>query len=147
MSVDFVVFDPTDAPREAAAFRQWYADVAEWRDGESNFDPKHSSPALQNWYAGMTGEFPNLNLAGEDAHTDDRWVDYSFGRHVIQVGMTSRHANEAWALAKAKAADLGLGTYDCMSDDGRNNRTIVFPDGPLQNEPSFFAKLFGKMKG
>ena len=146
MSVDFVVFDPAGAPREGKAFRQWYFDTAEWSEGESNFDPKHSSPRLQQWYQAFSEQFPDVQEAPEDAEIDDRWVEYSFGKHLIQIGMTSRLANEAWSLARDKARELGLGYYDCMSDDGKNNRTIVFPDGPLENEPSLLAKLFGKSK-
>ena len=146
MSVDFVVFDPSGAPREGKAFRQWFFETSEWADGELNFNPNHSSPPLQQWYQAMSERFPDLGQAREDADADERWVDYTFGRHLIQVSMTPKFANEAWSLAREKAKELGLGYYDCMSDNGKDNRTIVFPDGPLASEPSFLAKLFGKSK-
>src|SRR5690606_30183622 len=106
MSVGFVVFDPAGAPRDGRAFRQWYFDTAEWSDGERNFDPQHSSSLLQDWYRAMSERFPDAQQAPEDAEIDDRCVEYTFGRHLIQVDMSSRLANEAWSLAREKATEL-----------------------------------------
>ncbi|HSG34457.1 MAG TPA: hypothetical protein VLA37_07970 [Sphingomonadaceae bacterium] len=143
MSVDFVVFDPAVAPREGKAFRSWYEAQVDW-DLESDPAPEELIPPLLQWYQAMVAQFPDM--IRNDADGDDA-IDYSFTPHFMYCSMAAtKAANAAWSMARAKAAELGLGTYDCMSDDGRDNRTIVFPEGPLENAPSFLSKLFGRSK-
>ncbi|MEM8576063.1 MAG: hypothetical protein AAGF48_15750 [Pseudomonadota bacterium] len=145
MSADFAVFDPASAPKDGLAFRKWYEDRMEWDESENVDDPALLSSSLRSWYTEMTSQFPDFVLTD----TDDRnGMDYSFTNGFIYCSMPSGpgDANSAWSLAKRKAKQFGVGTYDCMSDDGRDNSCIVFPDGPLPNPPSFFSRLFGKAK-
>lgn len=142
MSSDFVVFDPSVAPREARSFRSWYAQQIDWDDSDT--DPAILSPSLRAWYDDMTEMYPDMNLSEADGREA---IDYCFNSHFMYCSMAATEtADRAWATAKSRASVYGLGTYDCMSDNGGNNRAIVFPDGPLSNGPSFFGKLFGKAK-
>src|SRR5690606_41938535 len=53
MSFDLMVFDPGVAPRERAAFMQWYEQQNEWAEDHDYDDPALASPALQRWFADM----------------------------------------------------------------------------------------------
>ena len=141
MSADFVVFDPAYAPRDGKAFREWYASRTDWDIDAPDPHPEILTTQLRAWYAAMTEQFPDLNRSEQDGVDV---IDYCFTRDFMYCSMAPERANDAWALARSKADELDLGTYDCMSDDGSNNGAIVFPDGPLPNEQSFLSKLFGK---
>lgn len=142
MSVDFAVFDTNVAPRTGSAFRAWVAQQTDW-DGDGP-DPETGalSPSLKQWYDAMNAQFPDLTRSGAQG---PEAIDYSFSPWLIYCSMTSsQQADPAWALAKDLAARFRVGTYDPMSDDGRSNKCIVFPDGPLANDPSWLSRIFGK---
>jgi len=144
VSCDFAFFNPDAAPRDGAAFRAWYEEQMDWDVNESDPEPSILAPALLGWYLAMTSRFPDMARASVDASA---CVDYSFTPDFIYCTMPTTAAVDHFEkLAKQKAQEFKVGIYDPMSDDGRDNRCIVFPDGPLPNPPSFFSKLFGKAK-
>ena len=145
MSADSVVFDPSEAPRDAKAWRDWFEKIQESdHPEEGEFD--RLSPELRAWYDAMTARFPDFIRT--DTNSPNA-MDYSLMGSAILFDMPRGPGDfgEAEKLAKEQARALGLGTYDIMSDDGREGRHIVFPDGPLADLPkprSFFSRLFGK---
>ena len=141
MSFDFAVFDPERAPKDAKAFRAWYDEKMDWDIDAPDPQPEILTAPLRSWYSAMAAQYPDLNRGGADALDA---IDYSFTADFIYCSMAPELGDEAWALAASKAGELGLGTYNCMSDDGRNNQAIVFPGGPLASDPSFLSRLFGK---
>ncbi|MBV7266751.1 hypothetical protein [Erythrobacter ani] len=148
MSADLVVFDPAEAPRDGEAWREWYERINEDdHPEEGEFD--RLSPALRSWYDAMTKDYPDFIRTDND-HPNG--MDYSLMGSAIHCVMPRGPGDigEADKLSNRLVKELGLGTYDVMSDDGREGRHIVFPDGPLPDvpkPPSFFSKLFGKGKG
>ena len=144
MSVDFVVFDPDVAPRDGKRFRAWYDEQVDWDIDAPDPEPSILSQPIRNWYDSMTARFPDVNRAQAEGDTA---IDYGFNKHFMYCSMQPARSNEAWKLAQELAATLNLGTYDPMSDDERSNRCIVFPDGPLANNPSWLSRIFGKIKG
>ena len=144
MSVDFVVFDADAAPRSGKAFRAWYDKQVDW-DMDSPFPaPAILSPSLQLWYASMITRFPDMHRSQSNGDTA---IDYCFSEHFMYCSMSPSRSNDAWKLAQELASTNGLGTYDPMSDDELSNRCIVFPEGPLPDEPSWISRIFGKSKG
>ena len=145
MSVDFAIFDPAFAPRDGKAFRTWYQSETDWDIDVPYIEPEALTPPLLEWYRAMTKRFPDLirsDAEGVEA------IDYCFTAQFMYCSMaSSSHANDAWKRGKELAATHNLGSYDCMSDDGRDNRCIVFPDGPLANEPSLLSRIFQKIQG
>ena len=130
MSIDFMVFDPTSAPRDHRDFRSWYYEQTDWPD-DYDHDPSISTPAIQSWYRQMVTHLPDANTPGIDpAVIDERYGDYNFGKHVCYVAFQPDVANEAWARVRSVAAEEGLGTYDPNSDDERSGDSIRFPDSP-----------------
>jgi hypothetical protein len=144
MSFDFAVFDPDVAPRDGKGFRKWYDRQVDWDIDAPEPSPNILVKPLRRWYESMTAQFPDMMRAGAEGETA---VDYSFTEHFVYCSMSSKRGDDAWALARKLAAEIGIGTYDPMSDDERRNDCIVFPDGPLPNDPSWLSKLFGKTKG
>jgi hypothetical protein len=144
MSVDFVVFDPDVAPRDGKRFRAWYDEQVDWDIDSPDPAPSILIPPLKRWYDSMTAQFPDMVRTPSE---DDGEIDYCFNKHFMYCSMRPAKSDHAWKLAKELAANLNLGTYDPMSDDERNNSCIVFPDGPLANDPSWLSRIFGKTKG
>lgn len=126
MSYDMMVFDPSAAPREAAAFIAWFEKQAEWGENHEYEDPAVSSPALQAWFADMAREFPLMNgpLSNDD---DDRAevTDYSIGRQVIYGAFAHSVAERAHGRVQDLAEQHGVGFFDVSADEA----AIVFPDG------------------
>jgi hypothetical protein len=144
MSVDFAVFDPAVAPRSGTSFRNWYEEQTNWDMEEPDPELDILAQPLRRWYEAMVARFPDMNRSPTETDTN---IDYCFTPHLIYCSMRPQHSNQAWKLAQELAATEGIGSYDPMSDDERNNRCIVFPDGPLPNEPSWLSRIFGKNKG
>ncbi|MHA7818689.1 MAG: hypothetical protein ACX930_03465 [Erythrobacter sp.] len=147
MSADLVVFDPAKAPRDGKAWRDWYQQLSE-TDYPEETEFQSLSPSLKAWYDAMTARFPDFIRTKTDSPAG---MDYDLMGSAIHGVMPrgSGDFNEAEKLGRQRAQELGLGTYDMMSDDGRQGRFIVFPDGPLPDipkPPSFLSKLFGKAK-
>src|SRR5215207_5079319 len=53
MSIDFMVFDPTSAPRDHHDFRSWYHEQTDWPD-DYDHDPSITTSGIQSWYRQMT---------------------------------------------------------------------------------------------
>ncbi|WWW36016.1 hypothetical protein V8017_03025 [Stenotrophomonas rhizophila] len=127
MSYDLMVFDPAVAPRDAAAFPEWYDAQTEWSEEHDYNDPAVSVPALQAWFAEMVEHFPPMNgpLADDE---DDRpeVTDYSVGKHVVYAAFAHSVAETAHGLVQVLANKHQLGFFD-VSGDG----AIVFPDGTV----------------
>ena len=51
MSYDLMVFAAEAAPKDRAAFLEWYEGHAEWAEGHSYDNPDVSTPALKAWTA------------------------------------------------------------------------------------------------
>ena len=144
MSFDFVVFDPNIAPRDGKQFRAWYDVQVDWDIDAPDPAPDVLVTPLRQWYDAMIRQYPDMVRSGNDTPMA---IDYCFNAHFMYCSMAPEYGTQAWALAKELAQQFGLGTYDPMSDDERNNGCIVFPDGPLPNPPSWLSRLFGKSKG
>ena len=144
MSVDFAVFDPVVAPRDGKAFRAWWDEQVDWDVDVPYPELSILVPALRQWYDAMSAQFADMIRSDEE---NEIAIDYSFTSHVIYCSMPSKRANDAWAMAQKLAVDFSIGIYDVMSDDGRDNKCIRFPDGPLPNPPSWLSRIFGKTKG
>jgi len=125
MSYDMMVFDPAVAPRDAAAFLEWYDAQTEWSEKHEYDDPAVSVPALQAWFAAIVEHFPPMNgpLADDE---DDRpeVTDYSVGQHVIYASCADSGAENAHGLVQVLANAHQVGFFDASGDGA-----IVFPDG------------------
>ena len=69
MSYDMMVFEPSAAPREAAAFIAWFEKQAQWGENHEYDDPAVSSPALQAWLAEMPQDLSPMT--GPPSHDHD----------------------------------------------------------------------------
>ncbi|WP_313344979.1 hypothetical protein [Stenotrophomonas sp.] len=127
MSYDLMVFDPAVAPRDAAAFLEWYDAQTEWNETHEYDDPAVSGPALQAWFSAIIEHFPPLSGPLADDEDDRPQVtDYSVGNHVIYASFADDVAEEAHGLVQVLANTHQLGFFD-VSGDG----AIVFPDGTV----------------
>ncbi len=144
MSIDFMVFDPTVAPRGPRAFREWYSDQTDWpEDDDADISSSIAGPAIQSWYRAITARFPDANLPDVDPQAvDENYGDYNFTRHICYVAFRPSIADEAWALIRKLAKERSLGTYDPNSDDERSNDSIRFPDGQLTPDAPTRGGLF-----
>jgi len=156
MSYDLMVFEPTAAPRGREAFKVWYAKQTEWGEGHNYDDPKISSPALQRWYAAISGEYPNMNgreaagLAYDDPAWDNvRFTDYSIGSEVIYAAFAWSVAEEAYIAVRAAAVSSAVGFYDVSGDEGDGE--IYFPGDRLRPPSNGtwreISKQFRDLKG
>jgi len=143
MSIDFMVFDPTVAPRSPKGFRAWYRVQTDWTDDDAYSDSSVSVPAIQSWYREMTTRFPDANQPVVDAGAiNETYGDYNISRSIYYVAFRPQVADDAWVLIQALAAKHQLGTYDPNSDDERSNDCIRFPDGPLDPDLPSSGGLF-----
>lgn len=60
MSFDLLVFDPRLAPTKDEEFIDWYRSLVRWDQPEDNFDPKTSSPSLQNFFFHLSKTHPSM---------------------------------------------------------------------------------------
>jgi hypothetical protein len=144
VSFDFAVFDPAVAPRDGKGFRAWYDQQVDWDIDAPDPEPSILAQPLRQWYEAMTVQYPDKIWSGADG---DAAIDYCFTQHFIYCSMSPNRGADAWKLAQKLAVDLGIGTYDPMSDNERDNSCIVFPDGPFPNPPSWLSRVFGKATG
>jgi hypothetical protein len=131
MSFDMMVFEPSVAPRDRAAFMEWYAQQTEWAEDHSYDDPSVASPALQAWFAEMAEQFPPLNGPASDpeADTDNpKLADHCIGRNVIYSAFRWSVADQAHSAMRALAIKHGVGFFHASDDPGE----ILVPGvGPL----------------
>lgn len=129
MSYDLMVFEPTAAPRERAAFMAWYQAQVEWSEDHTYDDPAVSSPALQRWFDEMIEHFPPLNGPKSDPDLDTPQVtDHCVGRVVIYSAFGWSQAAAAHARMRELAIKHAVGFYDVSGDDGEGE--ILFPGEP-----------------
>lgn len=124
-----MVFEPSAAPHERAAFMAWYAEQAEWSEGHSYDDPAVASPALQRWFAEMIQHFPPLNgpFSSPDAEGPEV-TDHCIGQHVIYSAFSWSLADQAHARMRELAIKHGVGFFHASDDPGE----ILIPGvGPL----------------
>ena len=126
MSYDLMVFDLEKAPKDHAAFMQWYNEQTEWSEDHSYDDPAVSSPSLQSWYQEMIQQFPPLNGPSASDDVDNpRVTDHCVGKDVIYSGFAWSCAEEAYPVMKALAQKHNVGFFDASGPDAE----IVLPDG------------------
>jgi hypothetical protein len=135
MSYDLMVFDPLEAPRDRALFKQWYERTTEWSENHSYNDPSVTTVALRAWYEDIRRMFPNMN--GPDAPSDEdidqfghRLADYSIGRHAIYVAFAWSVAEDAYPTVREAAVAHNVGFYDVSGDEGDGE--IYFPGDQLR---------------
>jgi len=128
MSYDLAVFDPEAAPRERAAFIEWYEAQTEWEEPHRYNDPVVSTPALRAWFLEMIREFPAMNgpHAARDGDVDDRRrTDYSVGRTLIYAAFAWSQAGPAYEAVFGLAAKHAIGFFDASGETGE----VWLPDG------------------
>ena len=139
MSYDLMVFDAEVAPRERAAFVEWYHHQAEWSEGHSYDDPTNTTAALAAWYEDIRQSYPNMN--GPESVTDqdlmkpgveDRLGDYCIGHHIIYAGFRWSEAELVYPLVRSLAVKHGVGFYDVSGDEGSGE--IHIPGEELEPE-------------
>ena len=119
MSFDLMVFDPAAAPRDRAAFMEWYAQQTEWSEDHSYDDPAVASPALQRWFAEMAQDFPPMNGPLSDPVADGPEVtDHCIGRQVIYSAFAWSMADKAHAKMRELAIKHGVGFFHASDDPG-----------------------------
>jgi len=150
MSYDLVVFEPSAAPRERDAFKQWFERQAEWPEDHSYDDPAVASPSLRKWYEAIRHDYPNMNGPGaaEDDESD-RAVDYCIGKNIIYAGFRWTQAEDVYPVVRQLAVEHHVGFYDVSADEGDGE--IYFPGDTLR-PPSGgawreVAKQFRELEG
>jgi hypothetical protein len=136
VSYDLLVCDPNNAPRERAAFNNWWDQTSEWGEGHSYDDPANTTPELRAWYENIRKMFVNMNGPGSPSDDDlmisgveDRMTDYSIGRHAIYACFPWSEAEVAYTLVRELAVKHRVGFYDASDDEG--NGEIYFPGDAL----------------
>lgn len=135
-----MVFDPEEAPRDRAAFKDWYRRTTEWSEGHSYDDPPQTTPSLRAWYDDMRSQFRNMNGPGSPTDdelmipgVEDRLTDYSIGPHAIYAAFPWSAAEEAYQRVRELAVRHQVGFYDVSGDEGDGE--IHFP-GDVLRPPS-----------
>ncbi len=121
LSYDLLVFEPSSAPQDQAAFLQWYQRQTEWSENRDYNDPGETSPKLAAWFAEMTKTFPPMNgpIAVDDDRADDPEVtDYSIGTAVIYAAFAWSEADKAREMMLSLGIKHQVGFFDCSADDG-----------------------------
>ena len=128
MSYDLMVFAVEAAPRERAAFLEWYGEQSEWGEDHSYDDPEVSSPALRAWFMEMIKSYPPMNgpFASDELPEDESSVtDYSVGRFVIYAAFAWSEAQRAYQTVFGLAGKHGVGFFNAGSDLAE----VWLPDG------------------
>lgn len=126
MSYDLMVFDAKVAPRERAAFLQWYEAQVAWAEGYDYNDPKAPAAELRGWFQEMIQNYPPMNGPLAVSNVDDaKTTDYSLGTAVIYGAFAWSVAAEARADVMRLAGKHGVGFFDLSSDQGQ----VWIPDG------------------
>lgn len=114
-----MVFDPAAAPRDRESFLSWYGAQTEWAEEHSYDDPKITTPALANWFADISQDFPPMNgpFASNDCD-NPRVTDYSIGRTVIYAAFAWSEAEPAYEAVRRLAAKHSVGFFDVSGEEG-----------------------------
>ncbi|WP_200921851.1 MULTISPECIES: hypothetical protein [unclassified Sphingomonas] len=131
MSYDLLVFDPSVAPRERAAFMQWFEAQTDWSEGEGTVEALPE--ALRHWHQAMLPAWPDMQEVEDDRIDDPHVTGYSLGANVIYVDFRWSVANEAYETVRRLAIEHRVGFYDVSGDEGDGE--IYFP-GDEPNPPS-----------
>ena len=112
-----MVFEPEAAPKEHAAFMEWYFKLTEWSDGPYD-DPARTSYRLREWIREMQRTFPDINSLEAADQLDDDGVlsDYTIGRQFCYVSFAWSKAVAAAAEAERLAVLHGIGFFDVSSN-------------------------------
>jgi hypothetical protein len=129
VSYDLLVFDPTAAPRDRAAFNAWYKALMDWSDGETVFELSATSAKLQTWYHAMIVDWPDMQQVSDDDIDNPRVTGYSFTEHAIYLDFRWSEAEAAYDAVRKSAVEQGVGFYDVSGDEGEGE--IYFPDSEL----------------
>jgi hypothetical protein len=127
MSYDLMVFEPTAAPKDRAAFMDWYRQQTQWSEGHSYNDPKVASPGLQHWFHEMIQFFPAMNGPFASDLDTPEVTDHCIGKDVIYSAFAWSVANEARANMRALAIKHGVGFFDVSDTNGE----ILLPQAPV----------------
>ncbi len=140
MSYDLLVFDPHSAPRDRAAFLEWWELTAQWTEGHSYDDPEITTPELRAYYNDLRATFRNLNGPGSPTDEEleipgvvDRLTDYSIGYQVIYAAFPWSEAEVAYPLVRDLAVKHRVGFFDASCDEPEPE--IYFP-GDILRPPS-----------
>ena len=121
MSYDLMVFDPAAAPRERAAFMDWYDTQSEWAEGHDYDDPAVTTPALRAWFMEMIKTFPAMSgpyaaADDEDAEEDSRFCEYCIGKSLIYASFAWSQQAAAYQTMRELAIRHGVGFFDVSGD-------------------------------
>ena len=130
MSYDLMVFNPDKAPRNEAAFLEWYDGQTEWTEDHSYNDPQVTSPELKSWFMEMIKYFPPLNgpYAPDDIDNlsdeeDEKITDHCIGHDVIYSGFRWSVAEMAYPIMLELARKHRVGFFDASGTG-----IIMFPN-------------------
>jgi hypothetical protein len=119
MSYDLAVFETSAAPRDRAAFLEWFQRQTEWDEPHSFDDPSVSSPALRAWFMDMIKDYPAMNgpYSSAELPEDEAAVtDYSVGKALIYATFAWSKAEPAYEAMVRLAEKHGVGFFDVSSD-------------------------------
>ena len=128
MSYDLMVFAPEAAPKDRAAFMEWYDAQTEWSEGHSYDDPAVTTPALRAWFMELIEDYAPLNGPFAAARVPDDvalTADCSIGTSVIYVGFRWSSARQAYETVFRLASKHGVGFFDVSSSPSE----VWLPDG------------------
>ena len=130
MSYDLLAFDANAAPRDRAAFKEWWAVQSQWGEGHGYNDPSVTTPELQRFYELMTSEFRDIGSLSDDEDADSKTSDYSIGMSVIYVAFPWSEADVAYDKFRESVVMSGVGFYEVSMDQGAEE--LFFPGDTLR---------------
>ena len=145
MSFDLMVFDPDHAPRERAAFMEWFRDITRWEDKLTVDIPDGLSGNLPAFYRQITKSFPDINGPEARAYFDfvqppppgffarlfgakpvsrpeldeSRLVECTFHANAIYLSFTSSLNGDAGFTCSDVANDTGVGLFNVSAGNGQ----------------------------
>ena len=137
MSYDLLVFDPKHAPRDRAAFMEWWDETSQWAEEHSYDDPLNTTPELQAWYEEIRKTYRNMNGPGSPTDdelmipgVEDTLTDYSLAHHAVYAAFGWPEAENAYPLVRELAVMHGVGFFDASCDE--QEPEIYFPGDDLR---------------
>lgn len=120
MSYDLLVFEPSAAPDDRVAVIAWISQVIRLCEGQLLSDPSTASPALRNWYEGMTRAFPHIGTANAlpaEMRADQINADYRFSPNAIFARFEWQVSRRAYHLGMRLARAYKLGFFDASAEN------------------------------